>query len=413
MLELLSDAAQWRAFYRAKAEGHHLRPEALRDLERFIESEAYLPVARALQAGEPLPLPAARTLNKRRTGKKRTVFTFPREYNYALKLLAWLMRRYDGAFPSNLYSFRKDMNVRLALQRLLAAPGLSRCWAYKVDVHDYFNSVDVEKLLPVLRGILSDDEALYGLIEGMLRCPDALVNGVAVPVRKGIMAGMPLSPFLANLYLMALDRRFEALGASYARYSDDIIVFATTPEALDGYADIIRKALDAQGLSINPDKEARTPPRAAWTFLGFNYRDGELDVAPASVEKLKGKMRRKARALLRWRRRHGKDGGQAARAFIRRFNRKLYDNPRQNELTWALWYFPAINTDRSLREIDRYMQDCIRYIVAGNHGKKRYNLRYAEMKAWGYRPLVHEYYAWRRAEDRERRTPLPPPTISR
>ncbi|MDO4865055.1 MAG: hypothetical protein Q4C10_00730 [Clostridia bacterium] len=38
---------------------------------------------------------------------------------------------------------------------------------------------------------------------------------------------------------------------------------------------------------------------------------------------------------------------------------------------------------------------------AGNHGKKRYNLRYATLKAWGYRPLVHEYYAQRKesAED--------------
>ena len=49
-----------------------------------------------------------------------------------------------------------------------------------------------------------------------------------------------------------------------------------------------------------------------------------------------------------------------------------------------------------VRELDRYMQDCIRYIVAGNHGKKRYNLRYATLQAWGYRPLVHEYYAQRR-----------------
>ena len=400
MLELLSDEAQWRAFYQAKAEGGHMRAVELRDLERFIDGGEYLAVARAIQAGEPLPLPVAREINKKRSAKKRMVFTYPRAYNYALKLIAWLLRRYDGVFSPNLHSFRQGMNVRRALRRLLSTPNLREHWVYKADVHDYFNSVDVELLLPKLRRVLADDPPLYEMLEGMLRCPQALRFGRPVTLRKGIMAGTPVSPFLANVCLMGLDARFEALGAPYARYSDDIIVFAPNEEALGQRVDIIHEELARQGLSINPDKEAWSRPHEAWTFLGFTYRDGALDVAPASVQKLKGKLRRKARALVRWRRRKGKDGGQAARAFIRHFNRRLYDNPRRDELTWALWYFPVINTDESLRALDHYMQDCLRYIVAGNHGKKRFNLRYATLREWGYRPLVHEYYLWRAAKDK-------------
>ena len=395
MLELLSDEAQWRSFYQAKAQSGHLRPAELKDLERFIESGEYLTAARAIQAGEPLPLPAARQINKKRTGKKRTVFTYPRATNYALKLIAWLLRRYDGVFSPNLYSFRQGMNARRALRRLTAIPRLRECWVYKADIHDYFNSVNVELLLPVLREILADDEPLFRFFESMLRNPLALRSGVPEVMRKGIMAGTPVSPFLANVCLMGLDARFEALGAPYARYSDDIIVFAPTEAALEDRVLLIREELARQGLSINPDKEARSRPGEPWVFLGFIYQNGRVDVAPASVEKLKGKMRRKARALLRWRRKNGKDGAQAARAFIRHFNRRLYDNPHKDELTWARWYFPSITTGESLRTLDHYMQDCLRYIVAGNHGKKRYNLRYSTLKAWGYRPLLHEYYAAR------------------
>ena len=397
MLEMLSDPARWEDFYRARVEAGHLSRREARDLRRFIDAGEYLAPARALQAGQPLPLPRARTINKHRTGKKRTVFIFPREYNYALKLLAWGLRRYDGVFPDNLYSFRSGVSVHHALKRLLAVPGLDAQYAYKADVHDYFNSVDVEGLLPALKAALSDDAPLYGVIEGMLRCPLAERDGRAVVMRKGIMAGTPISPFLANLCLMDLDRRFEALGAPYARYSDDIIVFAPTREALEGHVALIHEALAARGLAINPDKESWTDPGGSWTFLGFTYRTGALDVAAASVDKLKAKMRRKARALMRWQRVKGKQPEQAARAFIRHFNRRLYDNPRKGELTWARWYFPVITTDASLRRLDGYMQDCVRFIVAGHHGKKRYNLRYAALKAWGYRPLAAEYWRLRAA----------------
>ena len=51
-----------------------------------------------------------------------------------------------------------------------------------------------------------------------------------------------------------------------------------------------------------------------------------------------------------------------------------------------------INTDRSLKVLDAYMQDCIRYIVTESRTKSRYNFRYEQMKDLGYRSLVHEWY---------------------
>lgn len=50
--------------------------------------------------------------------------------------------------------------------------------------------------------------------------------GKVVSAKKGAMAGVPFSGFCANLYLRKLDRAFA--GRLYARYSDDIIVFADT-----------------------------------------------------------------------------------------------------------------------------------------------------------------------------------------
>lgn len=103
-------------------------------------------------------------------------------------------------------------------------------------------------------------------------------------------------------------------------------------------------------------------------------------------------MRRKSHALLRWKARKGVDNDKAARAFIKAFNRKLYDNDAENELSWSRWFFPIINTTRTLTLIDHYMQDCLRYIATEKRTKGRYRFTYEEMKALGYRNLVHKYY---------------------
>ena len=105
-------------------------------------------------------------------------------------------------------------------------------------------------------------------------------------------------------------------------------------------------------------------------------------------------MHRKMRALQRWQHRKQLDGSKAARAFIKAFNRKMFENSAGSELTWAYWYFPVITTADSLHEIDLYAQECIRFLISGTRTKARYSVRYEDMKQLGYRSLVHEYYAY-------------------
>jgi hypothetical protein len=250
----------------------------------------------------------------------------------------------------------------------------------------------VERLLPLLRETLADEPEICRFLESLLTNPLVNDHDTLIPEEKGIMAGTPISTFLANLYLAHMDHYFADAGALYARYSDDIIVFGNTEAEREQNAATILRYLEEAGLTVNPSKEARTSPGEMWTFLGICYQDGIIDVAPVSVEKLKAKMRRKARALMRWQARKGATGINAAKAFVRVFNRKLFENPVEHELTWARWYFPLINTVESLKVIDEYSQNCIRYLATGKHTKAQYNFRYVEMKKLGYVSLVNRYY---------------------
>ncbi len=389
----LSDPAQWQAFLDCKRAAGNETARDLSDLAAYIEARAYEPVVQRIRSGTFDTLPVRKELNKAHSSKKRVVYIFPRAEKYVLRLIAWLLHDYDGLFADNLYSFRKDRSARTVVQQLARLPGIDRQYKYKTDIHDYFNSVRLELLLPMLAAALPEEQALVGFLTALLTNPLVIWNGETISEpEKGIMAGTPTASFLANLYLSEMDWYFQRAGIRYARYSDDMILFADDPQQLEDCRQRVEDFLARYGLTVNQAKTAVSLPGERWCYLGYSFCGQEVDIAPASVDKLKGKMRRKARAIRRWMLRRGATEGQAVRAYIRHFNRKLFENPVKNELTWCRWYFPLITTDRSLHVLDRYLQECIRYIATGRHTKANYNLRYETMKQWGYRSLVNQYY---------------------
>jgi len=393
ILKKLEEQDVWESFYEYKLQQGNISKKDASDLRNYIDRKEYLPVLCRIHSGEGFSPPRKVLISKASTGKKRTVYTFCREENYILKLVSYLLREYDSLFAPNLYSFRKNSGVKKAAADILKMKNLRQYYVYKVDISNYFNSVDIGLLLPELEAVLDRDPELFRFFEALLKNPYVQYNDrVICEAHKGIMAGTPISAFLANLYLRELDAYFYQRSIPYMRYSDDILVFGRDKAELHASIQTIGDTLLARKLTINPSKEMLAAPGEEWVFLGFSYENGNIDVSRTSFEKLKGKMRRKVRRLHQWAEKKQLPGEYGAKAFVKRFNAKLYDNPVYNELTWTRWYFPVINTDRTLKKIDAYMQDCIRYLATGKRSKGRYNFRYEDIKKLGYRSLVNEYY---------------------
>ena len=397
LLESLADASVWEEFYEYKT-SLAFGGQFAKELRSFIDNKAYLPVYEAICSGKAFPLPRKTIISKQFSQKKRTVYTYPEPQNTVLKLLTYLLtRKFDCCFATGLYSFRPHRTAKDAVKHFAALSRKAPLYAYKADISDYFNSIPVERLLPKLEGLFFDDPETYSFLKALLTEESVISLGKVITERKGIMAGTPLSAFYANLYLMELDRHFEDAGIPYARYSDDIIVFGRTDEEALEYSRNIRAYIGEAGLSINPKKETFFTPEEGWSFLGFDYKRGRLDVAASSVDKLKHKMRRKARALERWKHANGLEGEKAAKAFIRIFNRKLFESPGDDEFSWCAWYFPVLGTCESLKLLDAYAQELLRRLVTDRRTKARFNCRYEDLKKLGYRSLVHEYYAYKRS----------------
>lgn len=390
--EIITDHSEWQRFLTYKLEGGHLRKSEAEDITAYIENKEYLPIVRLYLEGGELSVPRVAVLNKQYSNKKRTVFTYPREENYFLKFIAYALSRYDSIFCNNLCSFRRGITVKTAIRSLTRTRGIGDMYSYKVDISDYFNSVDIDILLPILEKTLSDDRILFEFFKKLLCNPYAIKGEEKVAMKKGIMAGVPVSSFLANLYLCELDRWFYDREITYIRYSDDIIIFGSSEEEVTSYSERIKQLLSQYRLAVNPSKELYVKAGDRWEFLGFSYHKGVVDISEIALSKLKSKMKRKARALVRWREKKNLEPYKAVKAFIKKFNMKLYSNADDNGITWSRWYFPVINTDKSLKILDSYMQDCIRYIAKGDYSKSRYNFRYEDMKKLGYKSLVNSFY---------------------
>jgi hypothetical protein len=394
LLNELTKHEVWVSFYQRKKDKAHLTKQEENELFKFINEKNYLTVAKKIvRRGFCFNPPTKKLVNKISSGKKRTVYFFDAQENLILKLLSHLLYKYDNHFASNLYSFRKNVSAKRAVFNLTAVKNISEHYCYKLDIKDYFNSIDVNLLLRQLKTLFFDDKKLFKFFKKMLMQNKSVLLGQTVKETRGAMAGTPTSPFLANVFLTELDKHFLNLGVPYARYSDDVIVFAKTEEELAAHKNFINNFLKRLNLEVNQSKEQVIKPNEPWVFLGIEFNKGILDISPVTKQKIKDKIKRKSRAIYRWKGKNDVPHKRALKVMIKLFNLKFFENKNANKLTWSRWFFPLINTDAGLKEIDNYLQERIRYIATGKFNKGNYKkVPYEMLKECGYRSLVNEYY---------------------
>ncbi|MBR1816058.1 MAG: group II intron reverse transcriptase domain-containing protein [Lachnospiraceae bacterium] len=401
----------WNDFLQYKLLHHNLSKSEADDIAEYINSERYLSVLDPISNNSFVPpLPYKKEINKDGTSKKRIVYSYPQDFNIFLKIIAYMLYKYDYHFCENCYAFRKNYGVKDAVSRIKSIDRLSEKYCLKVDIHNYFNSIDTELLLKKLEFMQTDDEPLYHFLKTLLTEDKAITGKLndrntlaatagknkdisVITEKRGAMAGTPISPFLANIYMSDVDKYFYDRGIIYFRYSDDILIMTDSMNELNAYKDILYNEVEEHKLSLNPAKVHIYMPGETCDFLGFSYNgNGIIDIAEHTKKKIKDKIRRKAHALRRWSEQKELSYDKAAKGFINAMNHKFFDNGGSNDFSWCRFYCPILTTDAGLKEIDQYMQQYIRYCVTGRHYKGNYKISYAQMKEWGYRSLVNEYY---------------------
>jgi hypothetical protein len=134
-----------------------------------------------------------------------------------------------------------------------------------------------------------------------------------VATEEGTPQGGPLSPLLANILLIDLDKELERRGHRFVRYADDCNIYVQTKRA--GEASVRRFLQERLRLRVNEAKRAVDRP---WKrkFLGFSFyknRGVRIRAAAQSLKRAKAKIRELT----------GRSNGLAMKERIRRLNAYL------------------------------------------------------------------------------------------
>ena len=374
--KILYDEASFNAM-----SSYILNPRCVRDLKKLISRDYFFSPPHHFRVPKDF------------SGRKRDIYTWRDTTKYLLSLICFSMQGFDHIYPDGLYSFRTTKSAKEFLLRLKNEPDIGSYYIVKADVSNYVGSIVPELILPGLKELWKDDPAFYDLLEFLLLRRECIENdGQITPCEPGGLGGVPLSNHFMNVYLMEMDEYFEGRVPLYCRYSDDIIIFAHTREEAEAHLAYFNQLLKEKRLHTNPDKTYLIEPGGEVEILGCMLKNGKMDISDHAKRKLKRKIRIHAKKLIRLKRRKGFSDEEAGRQMIEYCNNLFFGQAEKGELTWARWIFPVISDTASLHELDIYIQDAVRYVLCGSLAKKRYRIRYRELKKLGFRSLVHAYY---------------------
>ena len=391
-INYLKDHDKWLEFLNYKLDKEFVNDKEKEILKEFITNKKYLNIAnKIVNNNYTFSNPKKHIISKNSSNKKRIVYNYTNDEMIILKYLSYLLYDYDYLFSNNLYSFKKNSGVKNAIKNISNIKNINKMYGYKVDIKNYFNSIDINILLSQLNKDI--DKSIYKLLSELLLNEYVEYNNELIIEKKGVMAGTPISAFLANYYLKEIDEYFWNKKVVYFRYADDIILFTNNLEESIKYKDILIEYLNKYNLTINKNKEYIINPHDKWEFLGFSFDNKTIDISINSINKIKGKIKRSSRGIRRWMIKKDAKSEWALKAINRKFNRKFYGKDNNDELSWKYWFFPTINTSKNLKIIDNYMQSRLRYLITGKYNKKNYKIvPYKLLKQCNYKSLVNEYY---------------------
>ena len=198
-----------------------------------------------------------------------------------------LSRGYERYFSEYSHGFRPNRSCHTAMEKVLAYLNEGYDWVIDLDIEKYFDTVNHDKLISILRERINDATTLH-LIRSYLRA-GVMEDGLVSATEEGVPQGGPLSPILSNVYLDKFDKELEARGLKFIRYADDCNIFVRSEMAADRVMVSASSWLERKlRLKVSATKTKVVRPTGS-AFLGFTFwksKDGWM-ARPADDRKAK------------------------------------------------------------------------------------------------------------------------------
>lgn len=182
-------------------------------------------------------------------------------------------------------------------------------YALKLDIHHFYQSVNIDLLKSKLRDTIHDEKMLK-LIYFVLDSNIAEFRGEII--QGGLPIGFYTSQWFANWFLQPFDHfiKEELRVKCYVRYMDDIVIFGRNKKELHNHLERIKQYLETLDLEVKAnyqvfrfdyiDKNGKRRGRPI-DFMGFKfYRDKTTIRAKIFLRAIRKARRMKQKAKVTW-----------------------------------------------------------------------------------------------------------------
>ena len=204
---------------------------------------------------------------------------------------------FDKTFVFDFYSCRLGKGTHRAVRRLkkfankLGRNNHQNVFILKCDVKKFFDSVDHELLLNLIKQKISDERTI--------RLLETIIGSFEHERGKGLPIGNVTSQLFANIYLSELDQfvKHELGVRYYIRYCDDFVILNANSRRLLDTVSRIQDFLKLQlKLSLHPNKVIVRKYNQGIDFLGYVVRPYCITLRTKTKNRMLIKINEKNRA---------------------------------------------------------------------------------------------------------------------